>query len=178
MVFARLFAAGRRIATEERLWIVPSRERAKLRAVAWLHGVAGPWAVAGFRMGESALRLLSLERASRDLAIEHFSPFAVQYTCIIDGVAAATGASLGKLNLKLVDAPTIDTRTVYRRPSTGVSVEMRVTASFARRFGNVPRGRRREAGRVVIRLPDHEIFDAIAGPSAPGGGDARSPNGH
>lgn len=135
---------------------------AKLAAVAGIHGGAGPWAVAGYRMGEYALGVLGLEHGSFDLEIVHFTPREVQYSCIADGAAAATGASLGKLNLALTDAPAADTHTTYRRKSTGKSITLRPAASFRARFANVPRDELADAGRVVVTLPDEQIFEVVA----------------
>ncbi|MFO0549954.1 MAG: FmdE family protein [Polyangiaceae bacterium] len=139
----------------------PNDVDAKLAEVARIHGGAGPWAVAGYRMGEHALHLLNVERGSFDLEIVHFTPNEVQYSCIADGAAAATGASLGKLNLTLAAATAAETRTTYRRKSTGQTVTLRVTAAFAARFVNVPRERLGEAGREVIQLRDEEIFEVM-----------------
>ena len=126
-----------------------------------MHGGAGPWAVAGYRMGRHALQRLGLERGSFDLEVIHHTPREVQYSCIADGAAAGTGASLGKLNLSLVDAPGPETRTVYRRRSTGQSITLRVTAAFSARFHDVPRERLPGAGREVLELRDAEIFEAL-----------------
>jgi formylmethanofuran dehydrogenase subunit E len=134
---------------------------AKLEEVARIHGGAGPWAVAGYRMGESALRTLGVERGSFDLEVIHYTPHEVQYSCIADGAAAATGASLGKLNLSLADAPAPETHTVYRRKSTGSSVTLRVTRAFAARFADVPREKLRAAGREVLGLRDEDIFETV-----------------
>jgi formylmethanofuran dehydrogenase subunit E len=135
----------------------------KLEEVARIHGGAGPWAVAGYRMGEHALRVLGLERGSFDLEVVHFTPHEVQYSCIADGAgaAAATGASLGKLNLTLADVPAPETHTVYRRKSTGKSVTLRVTKAFAARFANVPFEHLKGAGRDVIQLRDEDIFEVV-----------------
>jgi formylmethanofuran dehydrogenase subunit E len=133
----------------------------QLALVAQIHGGAGPWAVAGYRMGEYALRTLALERGSFDLEVVHYTPHEVQYSCIADGAAAATGASLGKLNLTLADAPAPTTHTVYRRKSTGQSLTLRVTKAFGARFADVPRDRLADAGREVIRVRDEEIFEEV-----------------
>jgi len=79
------------------------------------------WAVAGFRMGEFALRELGLPRGSFDLEVSHHTPQQVQYSCMADGEAVATGASLGKLNLILAEAAPAETHTVFKRRSTGQS---------------------------------------------------------
>lgn len=136
-------------------------EAGALAAVTRIHGGAGPWVVAGYRMGEHALSLLGLEHGSFDLEVVHFTPREVQFACIADGAAAATGASIGKLNLALEDAPRADTQTTYRRKSTGATITLRPTASFAERFTNVPRKDLAEAGRVVASLRDEEIFEAV-----------------
>lgn len=135
---------------------------AKLAMVALIHGGTGPWAVAGFRMGEFALRKLGLSRGSFDLEVIHYTPHQVQYSCIADGEAAATGASLGKLNLTLADATAAETHTLFERRSTGQSVDLRFTAAFAARYLDVPRDRLPEAGREVMRLRDGDIFEVIA----------------
>jgi formylmethanofuran dehydrogenase subunit E len=133
----------------------------KLGEVARIHGGAGPWAAAGYRMGEYALPALGLERGSFDLDVVHFTPHEVQYSCIADGAAAATGASLGKLNLTLENATAKETHTVYRRKSTGKSITLRVTTAFATRFANVAPEHLKDAGREVIQLRDEDIFEVV-----------------
>jgi formylmethanofuran dehydrogenase subunit E len=134
---------------------------AELAAITQVHGGAGPWVVAGYRMGEFALKRLGLPRGSFDLEVIHHSPREVQYSCVADGAATATGASLGKLNLSLVEATADRTHTLYRRRSTGQSVDLRVTRAFAARYLDVPRERLAQAGREVIALPDQDIFTVV-----------------
>ena len=132
-----------------------------LAKVAAIHGGAGPWAVAGYRMGVYALTKLQLPAQSFDLEVVHHSPREIQYSCIADGAAAATGASIGKLNLKLEDADVAHTSTTYTKKSTGESLTLRPTAAFAARFVNVPRPQLGDAGRTVISLRDDEIFEQV-----------------
>lgn len=133
----------------------------RLAEVARIHGGAGPWAVAGYRMGERALKELGVERGSFDLVITHFTPKEVQYACIADGAAAATGASVGKLNLELAEATAADTRTTYRNKASGKSVTMRVAPSFAAKFKDVPRPHLADAGRDAMQLPDVDVFEVV-----------------
>jgi formylmethanofuran dehydrogenase subunit E len=133
----------------------------QIDAVIAVHGGAGPWAVAGYRMGEYAMKRLGLQRGSFDLEVTHFSPHEVQYSCIADGAAAATGASLGKLNLTLAAASPAETRTLYRRKSTGRVLELRLTDSFETRYLNVPRDRLAGAGREVLGLREQDIFEQV-----------------
>lgn len=139
----------------------PVADDARLAAVAAVHGGAGPWAVAGYRMGEFALARLGLARGSFDVEITHFTPPAVQYACVADGAAAATGASVGKLNLALADAAAAESRTQYRRRSTGQVVTVRLTDGFKARYLDVPRDRLAAAGREVLALDDAAIFELL-----------------
>ena len=69
-----------------------------------IHWAAGPGPSVGYRMGDRAMRELGLPRQSFNLLVVHHAPAEVQYSCVADGLQAATGASPGKLNLKLVEA--------------------------------------------------------------------------
>ena len=112
-------------------------------------------------MGRYALRQLRLPRASHDLEVAHYAPLQVQYTCTADGAAAATGASLGRMNLSLHEAPASDLRTVYRNRETGETLALRVTRGFIDRYRDLPRERLGEAGREVLHLPESEVFETI-----------------
>jgi len=121
--------------------------------------------VAGYRMGAYALHKLGLARQSFDLDVIHHTPHEVQYSCIADGAAAATGASAGKLNLRLVDASPAEVATTYRRASTGQSITLRPTAAFAARFRDVPRDQLAASGRMVLSLRDSDIFEEVPAPA-------------
>lgn len=137
-------------------------EAKALAAVRGVHGGAGPWVVAGYRMGRYALAALGLPRGSFDVEVIHHSPREVQYACIADGAAAATGASLGRLNLSLEPAEAARTRTTFRNRRTGATVTLQATAGFARRYLDVPRAELAAAGAEVLRLPDAAIFRVLA----------------
>lgn len=132
-----------------------------LETVALIHGGAGPWVVAGYRMGTFALGKLGVPRGSFDLEVTHHTPKQVQYTCVADGAAAATGASLGKLNLALAEAESANVRTTYRRKSTGQSVTLRPAAAFVARYKDVPREKLADAGREVMDLPEDQVFEVV-----------------
>jgi formylmethanofuran dehydrogenase subunit E len=133
----------------------------ELDRVAAVHGAPGPWAVAGYRMGQYALGKLGLERGSFDLEVTHKSPHQVMFSCIADGAAAATGASVGKLNLTLVDGVEKDLATSYRQKSTGRTITLRPTASFRARYADTPREKARDLGREVLALPAEQVFEEI-----------------
>jgi hypothetical protein len=132
-----------------------------LARVKEFHGDAGPWAVAGYRIGERALKELGLPRQSHDLDVVHRCPAEVQYSCMADGVQAATGASPGKLNLRLEPAPREDLRTVIRDKRSGRTLTFTLEPEFARSILDLPMGRGIAEGRRVASLPDDAIFRVV-----------------
>lgn len=142
----------------------PSPGDEALARVAAVHGGAGPFAVAGYRMGARALTELSLPRGSFDVDVEHTSPAEVQFSCIADGVAAATGASVGRLNLRRVDAADGATRTRVRDRRSGRALVLRLTDAFVARYRDVPMPGLGAAGRTVLDLRDEEIFEVAPAP--------------
>ncbi|SEK25421.1 Formylmethanofuran dehydrogenase subunit E [Stigmatella aurantiaca] len=143
----------------------PALRPEALSRVAAVHGGAGPWAVAGYRMGQYALQHLGLPAGSFDLEVLHHSPPQVQFACIADGAAAATGASLGKLNLSLAEVARPDgTATAFRNRATGQSVTLKPAARFFERYLNVPREHLADAGGEVLTLPEAEVFEVVATP--------------
>ena len=139
----------------------PAEVEAQLDQVAAVHGAAGPFAVAGYRMAQHALKALALEPGSFDLDVEHHSPKAVQFSCIADGAQAATRVSVGKLSLHWVEAPEAQTQTVYLKRSTGQKIVLKPAASFIKAFGKAPHEKSRENGRKVLALPDAQIFEVV-----------------
>ena len=133
-----------------------------LADVAFVHGSAGPWAVAGYRMSAFALKELALTRGSFDLLIVHHTPHAVKYSCIADGAAAQSGASVGKLNLTLVDSDIAGLETVFTNKKSGQRVAMRPTAAFQARFATFPMGEARAHGQQVLSLRDEDIFEVVS----------------
>ena len=136
-----------------------SRAETALARVTAIHGAPGPWAVLGYRMGDSALTTLGLARGSFDLGIVHHTPEKVQYSCIADGASAATGASAGKLNLKLEPATEDTVFTEYVNKKTGAKLRLRPTAAFRTRFAEAPREKAHENGLLVMQLPEAELFE-------------------
>jgi uncharacterized GH25 family protein len=133
-------------------------EAAHLARVKEVHGATGPWAVAGYRIGERALKELGLPRQSHDLEVVHRCPAEVQYSCIADGVQAATGASPGKLNLRIEEAVRADLRTVILDKRSGRTLTFTLEPEFARSIADLPMDRLEAEGRRVAALPDDAIF--------------------
>jgi formylmethanofuran dehydrogenase subunit E len=132
-----------------------------LDRVGLIHGATGPFAVAGYRMGEAALRELKLKRGSFDLEVIHYAPREVQWSCIVDGLQAATGTSLGKLNLSLADAPKDKVVSVIRNRKTGQEVRYALTPEFVKEYLNLPMAKLAAAGARLTAMKEAQIFAAV-----------------
>ena len=129
-----------------------------LARVKEIHGAAGPWAVAGYRMGERALKELGLPRQSFALSIVHHCPAQVQYSCIADGLQAATGASPGKLNLTVKEATADALKTVVADREKGRYLIFVLKPDLVASIHDLPPDRLAEEGRRIAGLPDDKIF--------------------
>ncbi len=165
-----------------------------LERVEDIHGGAGPWAVAGFRMGRAALRALGFtaevphtSQERFELYVVHIMPQSftngllggyIQLSSLADGLHAATGASIGKANLKICGLPGAvnptredlitlaiqNTRSIVvsRKPNQpSRCFELRVTQNFAVNFMNLPFNQLVAKGREVMTLPDDAIFSIV-----------------
>jgi len=146
----------------------PVRDSAEaaLAAVAAVHGASGPFAVAGFRMGQRALRELSVARGHFLLEVEHRSAPRVSESCIADGWQVATGTSVGRMNLRRVDAAAGATTTRVRDRASGRALVFELTLAFRARFAHVDHHHAEALGREVLALRDEEIFTLRADPDS------------
>jgi formylmethanofuran dehydrogenase subunit E len=135
-----------------------SAEAECLSRVKEIHGAAGAWAVAGYRMGDRALKDLGLPRHSFSLLVVHKAPAQVQYSCIADGLQAATGTSPGKLNLQVEEVPIEQLSTIVEDRKTGRRLTFMLRPEFIRSIKDLPHGRAMMEGKRIASLPDDEIF--------------------
>ncbi len=138
---------------------LPSADNATaLAEITFVHGGTEPFAVAGYRIGQRALKEFKLSRGSILIEVEHHAPEDVQWASIADGVQVATGVSAGKLNLHIMESPVGDVSTVVRDRRTGKTLVFRLAPQFTSRFAGLSRDRLDAAGAQVIELPDEQIF--------------------
>ncbi|WP_422929720.1 formylmethanofuran dehydrogenase subunit E family protein [Singulisphaera sp. PoT] len=130
----------------------------RLARVKEIHGGAGPWAVVGYRIGERALKELGLSRHSLSLRVVHHCPPKVQYSCIADGLQASTGASPGKLNLKVEEATIQDLKTVVEDRKSQRSLTFVLLPEFAESIRDIPPDRFEAEARRVAEMPDASMF--------------------
>ena len=138
---------------------IPSADNATaLAEITFVHGSTEPFAVAGYRIGQRALKELKLTRGSILIEVEHHAPEDVQWASIADGVQVATGVSAGKLNLRLMKSPAGDVSTVVKDRQTGRTLVFRLAPQFTAHFAGLSRDKLDAAGAQVVELPDDQIF--------------------
>ena len=135
-----------------------SAVKERLDRVREYHGAAGPWAVAGYRIGERALGDLGLPRRSFSLLVVHRCPAQVQYSCMADGLQAATGASPGKLNLRVEEATAEGLRSVVEDRKSERRLTFTLRPKFVKSIRDLPPARLEAEGERVAALPDKDIF--------------------
>ena len=92
----------------------------------------------------------------------HESPANVQWSCIADGLQAATGVSVWKLNLHYNVVPKSQMRSIVRERKIGRQVILKLKPDFLIHFLNLPEERLPEAGKDVMALNDDEVFVIVA----------------
>jgi hypothetical protein len=78
-------------------------------------------------------------------------------------VQAATGVSMGKLNLHLVEVSPDKLETVIWDKHTGKVLYFHLQQEFLSRYLNTPRERQATAAHEALNLPDQAIFTVREG---------------
>ena len=112
---------------------------------AWYSGVNGP-------------QLDPIPHGSFGLDALHGTPLEVQHSCIADGVQAATGVSVTKLNLPIKASPMAQMETILRSKAVGKKLVFRVRPETVSRFLNQPHAQLEQAVRQVMSLIDDRLF--------------------
>jgi len=106
-----------------------------LATAAQFHGHLGPWAAAGLRLGMAGREAVGA-RGYFDVDVEVLGPLdAPPRSCLIDGVQVATGATLGKRNIRWTQAEAVAVR--VRNTRTGAVAVVHPTARLSEWLGSV-----------------------------------------
>lgn len=125
------------------------------------HGHVGPWAVVGYRMGQRGLEMLRLPRHSKSLLVVHHTPLEFKFTCAADGLMAVTGATPGKMNIRLEECPLSELRSVVTDRSTGRVLTFRILPERAKELAGVTPPQLDAMSRRFAELPDEAIFTVV-----------------
>lgn len=137
-----------------------------LRAI---HGDINPWAVAGYLMGERALAEHELGFGSDRLLALHHCPQKLPYTAVLDGIQAATGATVGKLNLRLIPASESDLRCEFIDMNSGRKLIYKIQPAMFDQMLSAKDGAARALALQMMTLPEADVFMAHTSEQAPQG---------
>ena len=135
-----------------------------LRAI---HGDINPWAVAGFLMGERALVELDMTFGTDRLLALHHCPQKLPYTAVLDGIQAATGATVGKLNLRMIPATASELRCEFFDMESGNRLIYQFTPAMLDQLLGAKDGDARALAIQMMTLPEADIFVATSKPDNP-----------
>lgn len=96
-----------------------------LSFAAYFHGHLGPWLVLGYKVGIYAKEKLKAS-SPFDLKCVAYLPKMKPYTCSLDGIQVASGCTLGKLNVELVDSDESSIKFVFTNLRSNESLELKL----------------------------------------------------
>jgi formylmethanofuran dehydrogenase subunit E len=124
------------------------------------HGHVGPWNVLGYRMGKAAMRELGAGWGDHTLNLTAHIPMHTPYSCILDGLAAGTGNSPGRLDLGAAEVASVEFLHVSARPANGKGgLVMKPRGAYLKKIGG---GAVADLERLSLEcrdLPESELFE-------------------
>lgn len=143
-------------------------DAAWVRRLGEFHGHLGPWVIIGHMIGADARQRLRT-RGYWDIEVVCWMPLERQkqpWSCILDGLQVATGATLGKQNIRFADSaevlregwPVVDimTRPTPDHPATGLSY--RPSESLSALMAGMSPDRLESLSREIASRRPAELF--------------------
>lgn len=123
------------------------------------HGHTGPWNVLGYRMGQRALSEFGEEWGSHKIEVICHAPMKTPYTCLVDGLGVGTGNTLGRLDLKLAEAPSLEAICVeFKQIATGKKLIMRPDTAYLVRIEKAAQEGMNRLAHQCAEMPDSSLF--------------------
>jgi len=95
----------------------------ELNRISEFHGHLGPFVVIGYRMGKVANRLLGKDPFGKSAIV--MTGGKTPMSCVVDGVQLASGCTLGKGNIGIVDHGLVSSLFISKSKEKSVSLELR-----------------------------------------------------
>lgn len=95
----------------------------ELNRISDFHGHLGPFVVIGYRMGKVANRLLGEDPFGKSAVV--MTGGKTPMSCVVDGVQLASGCTLGKGNIGIVDHGLVSSLFISKSKKKSVSLELR-----------------------------------------------------
>lgn len=130
------------------------------KAVDW-HGHLGPFLVLGVRMGLLGMRELGAKKGNRKLRVTVMTKPYVPFSCVIDGIQAATKCTIGNRKMRLRNSPKnvsakfqiLEGNTVTVTLNPAKQEELKKLLSKHGSFKEMEK-----IARNVISMPEKELF--------------------
>ena len=126
-----------------------------LRRILEFHGHVGPYVVLGYRMGQTAMRVLE-SPGYFDMTAAVESPLQPPASCLIDGVQLGSGATTGKRNLTVSEGA-IARGTFVTKPGKIAVIALRPELP-EKIQGWIDAEGLEATGRRLLEAPEGEIF--------------------
>jgi hypothetical protein len=111
-------------------------------------------------MGQAALREFKSKWGRHELEVVCYVPLQTPFTCMVDGLSVGTGNSIGRLDLRLVEA--LDFResfvAVRRKDRVGGVLEFRPEAGYLKTIMNQPVENLERLSRECSGMPEEKLF--------------------
>ena len=125
------------------------------------HGHLGPFLVLGIRMGLIALRELRLERGNPKLRVTVMTKPSVPFSCVIDGIQAATRCTVGNRKLRLRNSPKniVAKFRILEGNKVTVTLNPAKQEELEKRLSKHASSQKVEKiARSIISMPERELF--------------------
>jgi formylmethanofuran dehydrogenase subunit E len=125
------------------------------------HGHLGPFLVLGIRMGFIGLRELGVERGNPKLRVTVMTKPSVPFSCVVDGIQAATTCTVGNRRLKLQNSQKdiVAKFQILEGNKITVAVNLAKQEELKKRLSKQASSQEIEIiARGVISMPERELF--------------------
>lgn len=130
-----------------------------LQSIRAVHGRIDPGAVTGYRIGRRALSELRLAAGAEELQAVHRARPEPQLAAMLDGLQAATGATIGRLNLRAEEVEDDAVETIVTNRTTGQSLVFRLSTECRAMITSAEESRSEERAMKLATLPDSDLFE-------------------
>ena len=128
-----------------------------IRTAEKLHGHLGPFLVIGVRMGKTAKKVLGA-KGNGKLQAEATVPLLTPFSCVLDGIQAITGCTIGnqKLRIKNSKKEIAVNFTLDSTRAVKISVIPEITKKLMNKISEGSSNE--ELAREIARMPEDQLF--------------------
>ena len=126
-----------------------------------VHGHVGPWNVLGWRMGQAALREFDTKWGWHELDVICYVPIETPYSCMADGLVIGTGNSLGRLDIRLAEAVSLDFIQVCirRKDGAGPVLILKPRPAYLRHIDAPKPEQLEKLSRECSKMEEADLFE-------------------